>query len=294
MEENTVVRPDPVGENPAADRSAPPIVPILILVVLIIMVGVNALANILPINNLTTGEVSDQLGNLFAPAGLAFSIWGLIYLLLAAFTVFQFFPPASVEAAGRLKQVRLYFTLSSLANAAWIFCWHYLALEASLVLMLVILICLILVNLKLGGKKLPFKEMLFLRLPFSIYFGWITVATVANVTALLVDLKWNRFGLSEAFWTVVTLVVATIIAVAVINRQKDWAYGAVVAWAYAGILIKHLDPLPEGFGGQHIGVIVTVSICLGFVAAASLLAVLGRTVRVVSAGRQAPDGSAKP
>ncbi len=92
----------------------------------------------------------------------------------------------------------------------------------------------------------------------------------------------------------VILVVATIIAVAVINRQKDWAYGAVVAWAYAGILIKHLDPLPEGFGGQHIGVIVTVSICLGFVAAASLLAVLGRTVRVVSAGRQAPDGPAKP
>ena len=294
MEEHITVQPESSGDKQALGRPVVPIIPILVLVVLIIMVGVNALANILPINNLSTGEVSDLLGNLFAPAGLTFTVWGLIYLLLAAFTVFQFFPPASAEAAGRLNQVRLYFALSSLANAAWIFCWHYLAIEASLVLMLVILVCLILVNHKLAGKKLPFKESVFLRLPFSVYFGWITVATVANATALLVDLKWDRFGLSEAFWTVVILAIATLIAVAVISRQKDWAYGAVVTWAYAGILIKHLDPAPAGFGGQHTGVIVTVSICLGFVAAASLLAVLGRTVRLVSANRQTPDRPVKP
>lgn len=258
---------------------------ILVLITLIIMVAVNAMANILPINNLTTGEISDAYPNLFAPAGLTFAVWGLIYLLLAAFTVFQFFQPKTEEAARRLKYVQLFFVISSVANTAWIFCWHYLLLPVSLGLMLVILICLIAINHRLAKEKLPAFEWLFLRLPFSIYFGWITVATVANVTALLVDLDWNRFGLSEPFWTIVILIVATLIALAVIGKNRDWAYGAVVVWAYAGILIKHLEAdLSKGFGGQYIMVIITVSICLGFVAAASFLSILGRQVRFVSKG----------
>lgn len=258
---------------------------ILVLITLIIMVAVNAMANILPINNLTTGEISDAYPNLFAPAGLTFAVWGLIYLLLAAFTVFQFFQPKTEEAARRLKYVQLFFVISSVANTAWIFCWHYLLLPVSLGLMLVILICLIAINHRLAKEKLPAFEWLFLRLPFSIYFGWITVATVANVTALLVDLDWNRFGLSEPFWTIVILIVATLIALAVIGKNRDWAYGAVVVWAYAGILIKHLEAdLGKGFGGQYIMVIITVSICLGFVAAASFLSILGRQVRFVSKG----------
>jgi hypothetical protein len=267
---------------------------ILVLIVLIVMVAVNAMANILPINNLSTGEISDAYPNLFAPAGLTFAIWGLIYLLLAAFTVFQFFQPKTEEAARRLKFVQLFFVISSLANAAWIFCWHYLLLPASLALMLVILISLIAINHRLAKEKLAANEWLFLRLPFSIYFGWITVATVANVTVLLVDLDWNRFGLNEPFWTIIILIVATIIALAVIGKNRDWAYGAVVVWAYAGILIKHLEAdLSKGFGGQYIMVIITVSICLGFVAAASFLSILGRKVRFVSKGTAAAEEAAK-
>ncbi|NLE15624.1 MAG: tryptophan-rich sensory protein [Spirochaetales bacterium] len=260
------------------------------------MVAVNAMANILPINNLTTGEVSDNLPNLFAPAGLTFSIWGLIYLLLAAFTVFQFFRSQNEEAGRRLKFVQLFFVISSVANAAWIFCWHYLLLPVSLGLMLVILVSLVVINHRLARENLAAREWLFLRLPFSVYYGWITVATVANVTALLVNLNWNRFGLSEPFWTVIILVVATVIALAVIGKNRDWAYGAVVVWAYAGILIKHLEPdLNQGFGGQYIMVIVTVSICLGLVAAASLLSLVGRSVRLVSKSeadqKQKPDAT---
>ncbi|MDW7656368.1 MAG: tryptophan-rich sensory protein [Bacillota bacterium] len=268
---------------------------ILVLIVLIVMIAVNAMANILPINNLTTGAISDDyFPNLFAPAGLTFSIWGLIYLLLAAFTVFQFFQPGNDAAAKRLKFVQLLFVISSIANAAWIFCWHYLLLPVSLVLMLVILVSLAVINHRMAKEKHAANEWLLLRLPFSIYFGWITVATVANVTALLVDIEWNRLGLSEPFWTVVILIIATAIALAVIGKNRDWAYGAVVVWAYAGILIKHLEPdLSQGFGGQYIMVIVTVSICLGFVAAASFLAILGRKVRFVTKGNTAKEEAAK-
>ena len=112
--------------------------------------------------------------------------------------------------------------------------WHYGLLPLSLILMLVILISLIIISFNLARKALPFRERLFLRLPFSVYFGWITVATVANVTALLVDLGWNGFGLAESTWTILILIVATLIALVVINRNRDWAYGAVVVWAYCG------------------------------------------------------------
>ena len=256
---------------------------ILTLVILIVMVAVNAMANILPINGVGTGEVSDSYPNLFAPAGLTFAIWGVIYLLLALFVVFGFFTPSSKEAAGRLKLVRTFFIISSLANAAWIFMWHYGLLPLSLILMLIILVSLIIVSTNLAGKPLPFRERLFLRLPFSVYFGWITVATVANVTALLVDLGWDGFGLSESSWTIVILIIATLIALAVISKNRDWAYGSVVVWAYCGILIKHLDPV-KGFAGQYTLVIITVSICLGFVAATTLLALVGQRIKLMPYG----------
>ena len=259
---------------------------VLTLVILIVMVAVNAMANILPINGIGTGEVSDSYPNLFAPAGLTFAIWGVIYLLLALFVVFGFFTPSSKEAAGRLKLVRTFFIISSLANAAWIFMWHYGLLPLSLILMLVILVSLIIISSNLAGKALPFRERLFLRLPFSVYFGWITVATVANVTALLVDLGWDGFGIPESSWTIVILIIATLIALAVISKNRDWAYGAVVVWAYCGILIKHLDPV-KGFGGQYTLVIITVSICLGFVAATTLLALIGQRIRLMPYGSDA-------
>jgi hypothetical protein len=258
---------------------------IVTLIVFLVMIAVNALANILPINGLMTGDVSERYANLFAPAALTFSIWGLIYLLLAAFVVFQFFVPATEAGKKRLRWVQWLFILSSLANATWIFLWHYLLIPASVIAMLVILISLIVINQRLASQKLSGQEMILLRLPFSIYYGWITVATVANITALLVYLNWDGWGIGESLWTMLVLVVATIIALAVIGRNRDFAYGLVIVWAYVGILIKHLDPV-KGFNGEHITVIVCVSICMGLVAAASFLALIGRRVRLVSRNKK--------
>ena len=163
----------------------------------LVMVVVNWLAASLPINGVTPGEVSDSYPNLFAPAGLTFAIWGLIYLLLAIFIVYQLgnshgnTNPAKAEL---LRNIGVLFSISSLANSAWIFSWHYRIIPLSMLLMAVLLICLIMINQRLAKEKLRASEKFFIRLPFSLYFGWITVATIANATVLLVspELEWLR------------------------------------------------------------------------------------------------------
>lgn len=266
------------NKNSDTDKSIP--LKILVLLAYLGMVGVNALANILPINGLNTGAISDSFPNLFAPAGLTFAIWGLIYFLLLVFVIYQFVPAKKEESQARLKKVQVFFVISSIANMGWIFAWHYLQIEVSLVLMLVILISLILTDRQVSKQSnMTLRERLCLKLPFSVNFGWITVATVANVTTLLVDLGWDGFGISENVWTVIILIVAALIALAVVKTRLNWAFGAVFVWAYAGILIKHLDST-FGFGGQYIEVIVTVSICLGLIAAASIPAIFGRSIQI--------------
>lgn len=222
-----------------------------VIITYIAMIATNALANILPINGLTTGEVSDSFENLFAPAGLTFSIWGLIYLLLGLYSLYQagLFRDNN-RRVKLLNSVGIIFSISSIANAAWIFSWHYKVLSLSILLMLVILISLITIVKKIN------KEKLFISLPFSIYFGWITVATIANITAFLVDIGWNRFGISEVFWTITIIIVGAIIAIVTILKNRDFAYGLVIIWAYAGILIKHLSE--SGFNSMYPSIITTV------------------------------------
>lgn len=235
----------------------------LVVVTFLIMIGTNALANILPINEVTTEQVSDAYMNLFAPTGLTFAIWGLIYLLLAAYTVYQlglFQSDKSPFKENLFQKVGIYFSISSIANAVWIFAWHNFSIALSMILMIVILVCLIIINLEINKKNLSLSEKIFIRLPFSIYFGWITVATIANATTLLVSIGWDGFGISEPFWTSIIIAVGLIIGIATIISNRDAAYGLVFIWAYAGILIKHTSA--EGFAGQYSGVINTVIISL--------------------------------
>lgn len=238
-------------------------VKIIAAVTFVIMIVVNALANILPINGQTTGEVSDLYPNLFAPAGITFAIWGLIYLLLAAFTLYLlgFFQDYSdTLKADMLNKVGIVFSISSVANAAWIFSWHYNRIPLSMVLMLVILDCLIFINYLVKNEKLTSKEKFFIRLPFSVYFGWITVATIANATTLLVSIGWDGFGIPEPTWAVIIIIVGMLIGTLTMIINKDIAYGLVLLWAYAGIYIKHTSE--SGFDGQYPAVIYTVIACM--------------------------------
>jgi hypothetical protein len=238
-------------------------VKIIVVVTFLIMIVVNALANILPINGQTTGEVSNSYPNLFAPAGITFAIWGVIYLLLAAFTLYLlgFFQDFSdTVKANLLNKVGIVFSISSVANAAWIFSWHYHKIPLSMVLMLVILDCLIFINYLIKNEKLTEKEKLFINLPFSVYFGWITVAIIANATTLLVSIGWDGFGISEPTWAVIIIIVGMLIGSLTIIKNKDIAYGLVMLWAYAGIYIKHVSE--SGFAGQYPAVIYTVIACM--------------------------------
>jgi hypothetical protein len=244
---------------------------IMVAVSFVAMVIVNYLAQLLPINGVTPGQVSDSMPNLFAPAGLTFSIWGLIYLSLAAFSVYQFgFKKEYVEPA-LLDKVRMIFVISSLANIAWIFSWHYGNIVLSVFFMLVLLLSLIFTHLTLDKARLSKTEKGFYRLPFSLYFGWITVATVANITAFLVRAGWDRFGWPEQAWAIIILLVAMAIGTATMVIRKDIAYGLVLVWAYIGILIKHISS--STFAGAYPAVIGTVIACLVVFVAAEVYTV---------------------
>lgn len=247
---------------------------VLVAVTYLVMVTVNIQANTLPINGVRTGDVSDAYPNLFAPAGYAFSIWSLIYLLLGLHVLYQFGlfrgGAASGDRGALLDKVGLYFSISSLANAAWVFAWHYDAIAVSVVLIVVILVCLAVIGRTVATANLTTRERLFVGAPFSVYFGWTTVATVANVTVFLVSIGWDGFGLADSTWVIVVLFAATVIGTVVMLRNRDVVYGAVLLWAFTGILVKHLSA--DGFDGTYSRVVATVITCLAiFVAAAAVV-----------------------
>jgi len=209
------------------------------------IVIINFLAVTLPLNNKTTSELSDQYPNLFVPAGFTFSIWGVIYLLLAIFIIYQL-----VYAFGKntprnyfLEKIGLLFFVSSLANIGWIFTWHFEIVYLSLFLMLILLGSLIAIYLKLmiGISDTSKSEKYLVHLPFSVYLGWITIATIANTTALLVELSWKRFGLSEQFWAIAIIIVGIAISLIILFKRKDIFYCLVVNWALLGILVKRIS-----------------------------------------------------
>ncbi|MFC1914524.1 hypothetical protein ACFLXF_04540 [Chloroflexota bacterium] len=239
---------------------------------------VNGLANALPLNNRTTGELSDQYPNLFVPAGLTFSIWGLIYILLAIFVIYQLIIviKKDTQQSSFIERIGLLFFVSSVANIGWIFAWHYEMVPLSLVLMLLLLGCLIAIYLRLNiGKTASTNiEKYLVHLPFSVYLGWITIATIANITALLVDVGWNTFGLGEQFWAVAVIAVGIAIALSVLFTRKDIFYCLVVDWALLGILIKRLDV--ETVLDQSVIVIAIVGLIL--ISAGVLLQIIRRRV----------------
>ena len=215
--------------------------PILVIIAVLATIVVNILANALPINGLNTGDVSDRFDTLFVPAGYVFSIWGLIYLGLIAYAIYQVLPAQRDNP--RLQAIAWPVIIGAIANIIWIFLWHYLVFALTLVAMVALLISLIVVYQRLGiGKvKVSRQEFWLVHVPFSIYLGWITVATIANVTQVLDYLGWGGFGISDEIWFLIVLVVAVLIAGAMAYTRRDVAYLLVLAWAFFGINVQHSD-----------------------------------------------------
>jgi hypothetical protein len=204
----------------------------------LITVLVNALANTSMLNGKTTGEISDLYPTLVTPAGYVFAIWGLIYILLSVFVVFQVLP--SQKEKDFQKEVGVFFVLSCVCNVVWLFLWQYGYITLSVLPMFALLASLIMVYLRLsvGRPNASLKEKLSVHMPFSVYLGWITVASIADVAAALVSTSWDGFGLSAVTWAIVVIVVALAIALLVAFTRRDIAYSLVILWALVGIAVK--------------------------------------------------------
>lgn len=214
---------------------------IVVVIALIITIVVNVLSNTLPFNNLTAPEIADSFDVYFVPAGYVFSIWSVIYLGLIAYAVFQLLPAQRENP--RLSQTSWWFVLSCAANSAWLFLWHYGYFALSVIAMLTLLISLIVIYVRLGvgQQAVPSGERWLVQLPFSIYLGWVTVATIANVTAFLDSIDWNGFGISPEIWTFIMLVVAIAVAALMAYSRQDIAYLLVLVWAFIGIGVEQAD-----------------------------------------------------
>lgn len=220
-----------------------------VLVMTIVVIVTNVLANALPIAGRTTGEISDGFtASVVTPAGYVFAIWGLIYLGLVAYALWQVLPAQADNP--RVQAIAWPVTVGHVANTLWIVAWHYLAFGASQLLMLALLASLIVTYLRLRGAPAGGgrgrgepggTERLLARGTFSVYLGWITVATVANTTVWLLSLGWDGAFLPVPVWGAITLVVATLLGVRMLLRYRDVAYAAVLAWAFVGIVVQQLD-----------------------------------------------------
>lgn len=211
------------------------------LVLYLFMLTMNALANILPINGKNTGEISDSYTNLFVPAGITFSIWGIIYILLFLFTIYQIYQAFSKSALNLLPlKSMLVFGITHILNGLWILAWHYELLLLSVIIMVSLLSLLILLFTQIKQVEISenFATMAIVP-PIGVYLGWISVATIANITALLVHSGWGGFGLDPIIWTIIVIFVATILTGIVIFKSKCFAYALVSIWAITGIIINH-------------------------------------------------------
>ncbi|MCS7067969.1 MAG: tryptophan-rich sensory protein [Meiothermus sp.] len=245
-----------------SSAAAAPLMQGVVVLAVIATIAVNALANILPIAGRQTGEVSDRFASFLTPAGYVFAIWGVIYLALLAYAVYQALPAQRDNP--RLVATRGLFVLSCGFNVAWLLCWHYLRIVPSMVMMIGLLLTLLLyVRLGVGQFAVSAAESGLARVPFSLYLGWITVATVANAAITLIELGWNGWGLPGQVWALLLVLVAAGVGVVFARRERDIPFNLVLLWAFAGIGVAHASE-PVVVYGVVAGLLVVVA---GLVAA---------------------------
>jgi hypothetical protein len=217
---------------------------LLNIAALVAVLILNYLSNALPLNGKTPGQLSDQYPNLFVPAGLTFSIWGIIYTWLLAWSVWQVMalltPQTRTRIEPALQKIGLLFVSTCLYNIGWLLAWHWEQVLLSVLVMAMLFLRLLRLNVQSGAgiHASSDTEKWLMHAPFGLYWGWISIALIANVTALLVQLNWGRFGQSEGFWAIAMIVAGSLIATAVVWTRNHIFYGLAVVWALYGIWMK--------------------------------------------------------
>lgn len=216
--------------------------PLLVALAIVTTLVVNGLAVSLPLFGRDTGAISDLYPSRFTPAGYVFAIWSLIYVGLIAYAIWQTLPAQRRDA--RIRALDLPILVNCLANSLWLVLWHRLSIPATVPVMLVLLGSLIVIHHRLGiGRRAPegLGERLCARATFSVYLGWISVATVANVAVLLIHLGWDGGPLSPESWAVLMVAVAGVLAWLMSLLRGDAIYPLVIAWATWGIAARQAD-----------------------------------------------------
>ena len=232
----------------------------------IITLTVNGLAGTTLLNGRSTAQVSDLYSNPFTPAGYVFAIWGIIYTLLGIFVTYQMLPKQKDKPFQ--KQIGFLFILSSIFDITWLFLWQYNYIAISTVLMFALLATLsaIYLRLRIGKSTTPRQEKLSVHLPFSVYLGWITVASIANVAAALVSFGWNGFGWGAETWAIIAMGCALVVTLIVIAARRDLAYSLVVVWALVGIALKQNGDPTVALIAEEAIVVILVALGLSILA----------------------------
>jgi hypothetical protein len=238
------------------------------------------------LNNKDVGEVSNENPSLFTPAGFTFSIWGVIYLSLLCFSVYHivmsYRRPQHHPANQDLLRINGWFIVNNLATAAWLIVWTREMFGVSVVLIILQLVTLIIMNLRLNiyDRSREVSSKAFTQFPLSIYFAWLTIATIANISSWLSYLEWTG-GLSAVTWTQIMISAAVLISVAVVFTRRNIFYGFVVLWALYGIWSKRSDD----FNGSSEAIIPFVLAGLGIVAVVTII----QLVRNSKTSKQVPE-----
>jgi TspO/MBR family len=229
------------------------------IVAFVITLVINGLAGTTILNGRSTAQVSDLYSNPFTPAGYVFAIWGIIYVLLAVFVIYQILPKQKDSLFQR--QIGILFILSSILNCVWLFLWQYDYITFSVVAMFGLFLSLTAIywRLAIGKSNVSLTEKICVHLPFSVYIGWITVATIANVAAALVSVGWDGFGLAAETWAIIAMGVALIVTLVVVILRRDYAFSLVIVWALAGIAVRQISsPTIVLVAEEAIALILTV------------------------------------
>ena len=226
------------------------------LIAFAVLILFNVLSNALPFNDQTQVEISARYPSLFTPAGFTFSIWGVIYLALLGFLIWQALPAQRDSA--KVASISRLFQVNCTMNALWLVVWHYDLLALSMLVMLVILVTLVLIYRRLLNSldDAPLVEHLALYLPFSIYTAWISVATIANASILQLALGWNNVGLSDIEWTLFKLAIAGTVGATMIAKLRDVPFALVIAWAAYGIAVKQSATLAISGAAQTLSILM--------------------------------------
>lgn len=218
------------------------------IVSVILALTLNFLAVTLPLNNKTTEELSDKYINYFVPEGFAFSIWGIIYTLLIIFMIYQAysFYKSKIETIKLIIAIGPWFFISGLANASWIIAWHFEYILLSLLIMLILLSSLTKIYLTLNDLRPHFTiDNVMILAPFSVYLAWISVATIANVTTVLVSNAWGGWGIGPEIWAVIMICIACLLGILAVLIRQDVLFASVIVCALWGIYSKQSISIDE-------------------------------------------------